>query len=73
MQITGQKTLKVYNYCNVARLTARCMEARGWVPKQQNALGAFRQCSAKIYRRRCFANAALLIRDGNDFHRVIAG
>jgi septal ring factor EnvC (AmiA/AmiB activator) len=23
---------------NVARLTARCMEARGWVPKQQNGL-----------------------------------
>jgi hypothetical protein len=28
---------------NVARLTARCMEARGWVPKQQNALGAWWQ------------------------------
>jgi hypothetical protein len=24
---------------NVARLTARCMEARGWVPKQQGGLG----------------------------------
>jgi hypothetical protein len=28
---------------NVARLTARCMEARGWVPKQQNGLGAWWQ------------------------------
>ena len=25
---------------NVDRLMARCMEARGWVPKQQNALGS---------------------------------
>jgi hypothetical protein len=28
---------------NVARLTARCMEARGWVPKQQGGLGAWWQ------------------------------
>ena len=28
---------------NVGRLTARCMEARGWVPKQQNAVGAWWQ------------------------------
>src|SRR5437588_2376226 len=35
---------------------------------EQNALGAFRQRSAEIYRRRCFANASLLICDGNDFH-----
>jgi hypothetical protein len=26
---------------NVDRLTARCMEARGWAPKQQNALGSW--------------------------------
>ena len=28
---------------NVARLTARCMEARGWVPKQPGGLGAWWQ------------------------------
>jgi hypothetical protein len=28
---------------NVDRMTARCMEARGWVPKQQNAVGAWWQ------------------------------
>jgi hypothetical protein len=28
---------------NVNRLTARCMEARGWVPKQQGGLGAWWQ------------------------------
>ncbi|HSS85049.1 MAG TPA: hypothetical protein VLL30_14900 [Reyranella sp.] len=28
---------------NVARLTARCMEARGWVPKQQGGLGSWWQ------------------------------
>ena len=28
---------------NVSRLTARCMEARGWVPKQQNGLGTWWQ------------------------------
>ena len=26
---------------NVARLTARCMEARGWTPKDQNGLSAW--------------------------------
>ena len=26
---------------NVERLTARCMEARGWAPKQQNALSSW--------------------------------
>jgi hypothetical protein len=28
---------------NVNRLTARCMEARGWVPKQQGGLGSWWQ------------------------------
>jgi Spy/CpxP family protein refolding chaperone len=28
---------------SVDRMTARCMEARGWVPKQQNGLGAWWQ------------------------------
>ena len=28
---------------NVDRSTARCMEARGWVPKQQNSLGSWWQ------------------------------
>jgi hypothetical protein len=28
---------------NVNRLMARCMEARGWVPKQQSGLGAWWQ------------------------------
>jgi hypothetical protein len=26
---------------NVDRLTARCMEARGWAPRQQNTLGSW--------------------------------
>jgi hypothetical protein len=28
---------------NVDRLTARCMEARGWAPKQQNGLASWWQ------------------------------
>jgi hypothetical protein len=37
------KTMDNQGYSNnVDRLTARCMEARGWAPKQQNGLGGLR-------------------------------